>query len=77
MQFDHSFVHSLPPTLPAAVVETPRRVIAERRAAGLSVQFLREDGRRDEWQFNTLAQRDAFVRRLAGAAYAISGGDHV
>ncbi|MGJ0507482.1 MAG: hypothetical protein ACR652_10155 [Methylocystis sp.] len=72
MQFDHSYKHTLPPTLPAAVVETTRRVIAERRAAGLAVQFLHEDGRRDEWQFNSLAQRDTFIQRLGGADYAVS-----
>lgn len=74
MRFDPTFQHPLPPTLPKAAVEATRRVIAERRAAGLAVQFVRDDGALDEWQFSTLAQRDAFTSRLPGA-FAISGGD--
>ena len=67
MQFDHSYR----PAWPANMRPIVEPVFLARRKAGLSVQFLGENGDRDEWQFSTTAQRDAFVAKL-GKPVAVS-----
>lgn len=50
------------------------RAFYRNRAAGLNVQFIGETGDLDEWSFNDVAHRDAFVAGLArqGIASATS-----
>lgn len=67
MNFDQSYRPSWPKHM-RHIVEP---VFLSRRADGLSVQFIRDSGERDEWQFTTVAQRDAFITSL-GKPYAIS-----
>ena len=57
MQFDHTYR----PAWPANMIAVVEPVFLARRDAGLSVQFINDMGQRDEWQFTTTAQRDAFV----------------
>lgn len=59
-----TFDPSYRPAWPANMVAVVEPVFLSRRAAGLSVQFINDMGARDEWQFATTAQRDAFVAKL-------------
>ena len=69
MQFDVDYR----PVWPAHMKSVVEPVFLARRDAGLSVQFVRDDGARDEWQFVSVAQRDAFIaKNLSGKPYAVS-----
>lgn len=59
------------PAWPAHMRDVVEPVFLARRASGLAVQFMRDTGERDEWQFTTIAQRDAFTANL-GKPFAVS-----
>lgn len=60
--------------LPDAVAQRTIDLRKRRRGLGLNVQFMKDDGTRDEWSFSTIERRDAFIRGLEreGKTYAIS-----
>lgn len=73
MDFDptlRSNSEGLPPHLAAA----KDRLFYSRRPLGLNVQFIREDGLRDEWSFADVSRRDNFVASLVrrGVPHAVS-----
>jgi hypothetical protein len=69
MQFDHTYRQPWPENL-KAIVEP---VFLKRRALGLSVQFMTEEGNLDEWQFADVETRDRFIaNQLAGKPFALS-----
>ncbi len=67
MQFDHTYR----PAWPANMAPVVEPIFLKRRALGLSVQFVKDDGALDEWQFNDVATRDRFIAKL-GKPYVIS-----
>ena len=73
MQFNSDFQPNRD-GLPAAIAPMMDRAFYTRRAAGLNVQFIREDGALDEFSLATAERRDAFVAALQrqGKDYAIS-----
>jgi len=58
--FDQSF-KSNSDGLPAALAAQKDRVFYARRPLGMNVQFIREDGLRDEWSFNSTDRAQAFA----------------
>lgn len=61
--------------LPPALAAKADALFYARRPLGLNVQFIREDGARDEFSLADAARRDEFVSSLKrrGVAFAVSG----
>ncbi|TPJ86938.1 MULTISPECIES: hypothetical protein [unclassified Mesorhizobium] len=71
--FDHSFKphrEGLIPQIAAAM----DRAWYSNRSNGFNVQFIRDDGARDEWSFNSRLRAEIFADNLAsnGKKYAFS-----
>jgi hypothetical protein len=72
MTFDPDHDWRWPEGVSPSTVATMRQKRDSDRAAGRAVQFLHPDsGRRVEFCFSTIAQRDRFVARLS-VPYAVS-----
>lgn len=61
--------------LPTQALLLADRLFYQRRALGLNVQFVRQDGRLDEFSLATAERRNGFVAMLqrTGTDYAVSG----
>lgn len=73
MEFDHSFKPNRS-GLPAALAARMDVVFYARRAQGLNVQFIREDGALDEFSLSDHARVESFTQSLVrqGKAFAVS-----
>lgn len=73
MKFDYNYKPSRE-NLSAIVAKQMDELFYARRDAGLNVQFIRDDGRTDEWALKDMAQVNALVARFqaSGVEYAVS-----
>ncbi len=62
MQFDPTYKPNRE-NLSAAIAAMMDRVFYARRSQGLNVQFIREDGRRDEWSMESAERAQAFLAK--------------
>lgn len=76
MNFDRTHQHASEndSKLSPAIAAMMAKAFYSRRDAGLNVQFIREDGKLDEWSFANAESRDKFVAKLNrdGLEYALS-----